>query len=50
LSKPPGIPFTLKEIGDALEKHKPALFFITHGESSTGVVQGLEGLGPLCHK
>lgn len=49
LSKTPGVPFTLQEIGDALKKHKPTLFFITHGESSTGVVQGLEGIGPLCH-
>jgi alanine-glyoxylate transaminase/serine-glyoxylate transaminase/serine-pyruvate transaminase len=23
--------------------------FVTHGESSTGVLQPLEGLGPLCH-
>lgn len=46
----PGVPFTLKEIGAGLKEHKPVLFFITHGESSTGVVQGLEGIGALCHR
>lgn len=31
-------------------KHKPLVLFITHGESSTGVLQPLEGLGKLCHR
>lgn len=31
-------------------KHKPLVLFITHGESSTGVLQPLEGLGELCHR
>jgi len=48
LAKPAGEPFNLAEIGAALEKHKPVLFFVTHGESSTGGLQGLEGIGPLC--
>ncbi|NXS72527.1 SPYA protein, partial [Pandion haliaetus] len=30
--------------------HKPSVLFITHGESSTGVLQPLEGLGELCHR
>nr|XP_009506790.1 PREDICTED: LOW QUALITY PROTEIN: serine--pyruvate aminotransferase [Phalacrocorax carbo] len=38
-----------------LGKHKPSVLFITHGESSTGVLQPLEGLpleglGELCHR
>lgn len=33
-----------------LAQHKPSLLFITHGESSTGVLQPLEGLGELCHR
>lgn len=33
-----------------LARHKPSVFFITHGESSTGVLQPLEGLGELCHR
>ena len=50
VEKEAGRPFTLEDIGAALKAHKPALFFVTHGESSTGCVQGLEGLGPLCHR
>ena len=48
LSKPAGEVFTLEEVGRALETHKPVLFFVTHAESSTGGLQGLEGIGPLC--
>ncbi|MGH0175352.1 UNVERIFIED_CONTAM: hypothetical protein FKN15_070512 [Acipenser sinensis] len=48
--KPPGECFTLQEIEQALSKHKPVLFFITHGESSTGIAHPLDGLGALCHK
>ena len=48
LSKPPGEPFNLEEIGKALKTHQPIFFFTTHVESSTGGVQGLEGIGPLC--
>lgn len=33
-----------------LVRHKPLVLFITHGESSTGVLQPLEGLGELCHR
>ncbi|NXP83168.1 SPYA protein, partial [Ramphastos sulfuratus] len=33
-----------------LVHHKPSVLFITHGESSTGVLQPLEGLGKLCHR
>ncbi|KAG8580659.1 hypothetical protein GDO81_007379 [Engystomops pustulosus] len=50
LSKPPGEGFNLQEIEKALAEHKPSLFFITHGESSSGVVQPLDGIGDLCHR
>ncbi|XP_033895064.3 alanine--glyoxylate aminotransferase-like [Acipenser ruthenus] len=50
LVKLPGECFTLQEIEQALSKHKPVLFFITHGESSTGIAHPLDGLGALCHK
>ncbi|XP_077344589.1 alanine--glyoxylate aminotransferase isoform X2 [Lithobates pipiens] len=50
LSKEPGEGFTLKEIEKGLAEHKPSLLFITHGESSSGVVQPLDGLGDLCHR
>eukprot|EP00063_Salmo_salar_P030509 XP_014005344.1 PREDICTED: serine--pyruvate aminotransferase-like [Salmo salar] len=42
--------FTSEEIDQALAKHKPVLFFLTHGESSTGVVHPLDGIGDICHK
>uniref|UniRef100_A0A4W5RNV2 Alanine--glyoxylate aminotransferase n=1 Tax=Hucho hucho TaxID=62062 RepID=A0A4W5RNV2_9TELE len=42
--------FTNEEIDQALTKHKPVLFFLTHGESSTGVVHPLDGIGDICHK
>jgi len=48
LKKDAGVPFTLAEIGAALEQHKPVMFFVTHGESSTGCLQDLEGIGALC--
>ncbi|XP_068136747.1 alanine--glyoxylate aminotransferase [Hyperolius riggenbachi] len=50
LTKPPGEGFTLKEIEKALAEHKPSLLFVTHGESSSGVVQPLDGVGDLCHR
>ena len=40
---PPGTPFTLQQIEEGLKANKPVLFFITHGESSTGVCQPLDG-------
>ena len=45
-----GVSFNLSEIEAALEKTRPKAFFITHGESSTGCLQNLEGIGALCHK
>ncbi|XP_028444119.1 alanine--glyoxylate and serine--pyruvate aminotransferase a [Perca flavescens] len=47
---PPGGFFTNEEIEQALSKHRPVLFFLAHGESSTGVLHPLEGIGQLCHK
>ena len=32
-----------------IKEHKSDLLFVSHGESSPGVLQPLEGLGPLCH-
>ncbi|NXM31049.1 SPYA protein, partial [Oxyruncus cristatus] len=49
LLKPPGEYFTLRDIEEGLVQHKPSVLFVTHGESSTGVLQPLEGLGKLCH-
>ncbi|XP_066049892.1 alanine--glyoxylate aminotransferase isoform X2 [Chamaea fasciata] len=50
LLKPLGQYFTAQDIEQGLVQHKPLVLFITHGESSTGVLQPLEGLGKLCHR
>ncbi|KAI5628315.1 alanine--glyoxylate and serine--pyruvate aminotransferase a, partial [Silurus asotus] len=47
---PAGRYFTNNEIEQALAKYNPVLFFLTHGESSTGVVHPIDGIGDLCHK
>uniref|UniRef100_A0A8C6M0W5 Alanine--glyoxylate aminotransferase n=1 Tax=Nothobranchius furzeri TaxID=105023 RepID=A0A8C6M0W5_NOTFU len=47
---PPGGYLTNADIEKALSKHSPVLFFLAHGESSTGVLHPLEGIGDLCHK
>ncbi|KAL7832359.1 hypothetical protein AOLI_G00299070 [Acnodon oligacanthus] len=48
--KAPGGHFTNEEIEKALAKHKPVLFFLTHGESSAGLAHPIDGIGDLCRK
>ncbi len=43
-----GEAFTFEEIQYAIETNKPAIFAIVHAETSTGVLQPLEGIGDLC--
>jgi len=50
VAAPAGSNFKLSDLEAAVKKHKPALLFVTHGESSTGVVQPLEGIGAMCHQ
>jgi len=50
ITTPTGTCFTFDQIAAGIKEHKPDLLFVTHGESSTGVLQPLEGLGPLCHE
>ncbi|XP_055618738.1 alanine--glyoxylate aminotransferase [Toxorhynchites rutilus septentrionalis] len=45
-----GQSLSLEEIRSALLLHKPSVLFLTQGDSSTGVLQGLEGVGALCHE
>ncbi|CAH2096205.1 unnamed protein product [Euphydryas editha] len=42
--------FSLDQIERELKKLRPTALFIIHGDSSTGTVQSLIGLGELCHK
>ncbi|KAM5155682.1 alanine--glyoxylate aminotransferase isoform 3-T3 [Callospermophilus lateralis] len=48
--KEPGGHYTLQEVEEGLARHKPVLLFLTHSESSTGVMQPLDGYGQLCHR
>ncbi|XP_064798002.1 alanine--glyoxylate and serine--pyruvate aminotransferase b [Oncorhynchus masou masou] len=48
--KAPGGVFSNGEIEKALAKHKPVLFFLTHGESSAGLAHPVDGIGDLCRK
>ncbi|KAK8738565.1 hypothetical protein OTU49_003940 [Cherax quadricarinatus] len=50
IKKPPGDVCSLNELESALLKHRPAVLFLVQGESSTGALQPLEGVGALCRK
>jgi len=45
-----GEAFTYDEIKFEIEKNKPAIFAIVHAETSTGVLQPLEGIGDICRQ
>ncbi len=48
LEKPWGEVFSLIEIQEALETHRPAVLALVHAETSTGAAQPLDGVGELC--
>lgn len=50
LEKPWGEVFTLEEIGSALQEHRPVILGLVHGETSTGAMQPMEGIGKLCRE
>ena len=43
-----GEAFTFEEIKYEIETKKPAIFAIVHAETSTGVLQPLDGIGEVC--
>ncbi len=45
-----GESFDIQEIEYQIEKYKPSIFAIVHAETSTGVLQPLEGIGNICRK
>ena len=45
-----GQAFTFEEIKYEIETNKPSIFAIVHAETSTGVLQPLEGIGDVCRK
>lgn len=50
LESDPGEVFTVKEIEEAVVKHKPTAVFLVHGETMSGVLQPLEGIADVCHR
>ena len=48
LMKPWGQVFTLDELQEGLETHRPAVLALVHAETSTGARQPLEGVAELC--
>ncbi|CAI5497674.1 unnamed protein product [Closterium sp. Naga37s-1] len=51
IQAPLGEVFSLSDFAHALEENPGvSAVFVVHGESSTGTLQPLEGLGELCHK
>lgn len=45
-----GMALSLKEIEEGLKLHKPSVLFLAQGDSSSGVLQPLEGVGDLCRR
>ncbi len=50
IEKPWGEVFTPEEIGEALDREKPATLGLVHAETSTGALQPMEGIGKLCRE
>jgi alanine-glyoxylate transaminase / serine-glyoxylate transaminase / serine-pyruvate transaminase len=50
IEKLPGEQLFLQEVREQFKIHKPSVFFVAHGESSTGQLQNLEGFGDLCRE
>lgn len=46
----PGDILTVNRLFEYFQVHKPKIFFITQGDSSTGVLQPIESLGDLCRE
>lgn len=45
-----GMALTLDSIEEGLRLHRPTLLFLVHGDTSTGILQSLEGVGQLCRR
>ncbi|GBF78811.1 alanine--glyoxylate aminotransferase family protein [Aphanothece sacrum] len=50
LTKPWGQVFSLEELKQGLETHRPAVLALVNAETSTGARQPLEGVGELCRE
>lgn len=50
INKPWGQVFSLEEIKQGLETHRPAILALVHAETSTGACQPLAGVADLCRQ
>jgi len=50
IEKPWGEAFSVEEVADALEMHRPCMLGLVHAETSTGALQPMEGIGKLCRE
>lgn len=50
LEKPWGQVFSLEELRQALERHRPVLLALVHAETSTGARQPFDGVAELCRE
>ncbi|PHJ19044.1 alanine--glyoxylate aminotransferase [Cystoisospora suis] len=50
INKPWGQSFSLQELREGLQEHQPRLLCIVHVETSTGVLQPMDGVGALCRE
>ncbi len=50
IEKPWGQAFTLPELREAIATHRPKILALVHAETSTGVLQPMEGIGDLCRE
>jgi alanine-glyoxylate transaminase/serine-glyoxylate transaminase/serine-pyruvate transaminase len=50
LEQPVGRVFKVQDIIEEVKRLRPALLFVTHGESSDGTCQPLEGIGKACRQ
>uniref|UniRef100_A0A914PH82 Aminotransferase class V domain-containing protein n=1 Tax=Panagrolaimus davidi TaxID=227884 RepID=A0A914PH82_9BILA len=47
---PEGSAATVDQIREGINKHKPKVLFVCHGESSTGVAHPLKGISEICRE
>lgn len=46
----PGTILSYTKINEHIERHRPHILFLAHGDPSTGVLQPISDIGNLCRK
>lgn len=50
MERPWGEVFTVEQIAAGLEAHRPTILGLVHGETSTGALQPMTGIGKMCRE